>query len=66
MPWKECSVKDEKREVVEENQPSMIKALTDWGFDPIPCSFLHYSPFAGSFHCATPDVRRRGGLQSFF
>jgi hypothetical protein len=22
--------------------------------------------FGGSFHCATADVRRRGGLQSYF
>ena len=23
-------------------------------------------PFGGAFHCATLDVRRRGGLQSYF
>ncbi len=57
---------DEKRVVVEENQPSIIKAMKDWGFEPIPCAFLHYSPFGGSFHCATLDVRRRGTLQSYF
>jgi glycine amidinotransferase len=27
---------------------------------------LHYAAFGGSFHCATLDVRRRGGLQSYF
>jgi glycine amidinotransferase len=59
-------VLDEKRVIVEKSQPSMIKALEDWGFEPIPCSFLHYAPFGGSFHCATLDVRRRGELRSYF
>jgi glycine amidinotransferase len=27
---------------------------------------MHYAAFGGSFHCATLDVRRRGGLQSYF
>jgi glycine amidinotransferase len=44
----------------------MIRALKDWGFEPIPCPFLNYSPFGGSFHCATLDVRRTGTLQSYF
>jgi glycine amidinotransferase len=57
---------DEKRVVVEEAQPSLIRALKDWGFSPIPCPFLSYAPFGGSFHCATLDVRRRGPLQSYF
>lgn len=57
---------DEKRVVVEESQPTMIRALRDWGFDPVPCGFRHYAAFGGSFHCATLDVRRRGGLQSYF
>lgn len=57
---------DEKRIVVEERQEPLIKALKDWGFSPIPCAFEAYYPFFGSFHCATLDVRRRGGLQSYF
>lgn len=48
------------------SQSSLIKALKDWGFEPIPCAFLYYGPFGGSFHCATLDVRRRGVLQSYF
>ena len=31
-----------------------------------PLEFLDYVAFGGSFHCATLDVRRRGGLQSYF
>jgi glycine amidinotransferase len=57
---------DEKRVVVEKSQTSMIKALKNWGFEPIPCAFLNYKMFGGGFHCATLDIRRRGGLQSYF
>ena len=57
---------DEQRVVVEKNQEPLIKALKEWGFKPIPCSFEAYYPFLGSFHCATLDIRRRGELQSYF
>lgn len=57
---------DEKRVVVDKSQITLIDALKDWGFDPVPCAFLAYGPFGGSFHCATLDVRRRGTLQSYF
>lgn len=57
---------DEKRVIVEKSQVSMTKALKDWGFEPMPCSFLNFKPFGGAFHCATLDIRRRGTLQSYF
>lgn len=57
---------DEKRVIVEKDQESMIKAFKDWGFEPIPCAFVNYAPFGGSFHCATLDIRRKGELQSYF
>ncbi len=57
---------DEKRVIVEKSQQSMMRALKDWGFNPIPCPFSHYRPFGGAFHCATLDIRRRGALQSYF
>lgn len=57
---------DHERVIVEKSQEPMIQALKDWGFIPIPCSFENYYPFAGSFHCATLDIRRSGGLQSYF
>ena len=57
---------DEERVIVEARQEPLIRALTDWGFRPIPCSFEAYYPFLGSFHCATLDVRRRGELRSYF
>jgi len=57
---------DEKRVICEKTQPTMVKALEGWGFEPIPLEFLHFSPFGGSFHCATLDVRRQGQLESYF
>jgi glycine amidinotransferase len=67
-PWISINVLmlDPKRVVVESSQTTLIRALRDWGFEPIPCAFLSYAPFGGSFHCATLDVRRRGELQSYF
>jgi len=67
-PWTSINVLaiTEKKIVVDQSQPTLIKALKDWGFDPIPAPFLSYGPFGGSFHCATLDVRRRGTLQSYF
>ncbi len=57
---------DEKRVIVEKDQETLIKALKDWGFEPIPCPFINYVPFGGAFHCATLDIRRKGELQSYF
>lgn len=57
---------DPERVIVEKSQVTLIAKLADWGFKPIPCSFLNYAPFGGSFHCATLDVRRRGRLESYF
>lgn len=57
---------DEKRIIVEKRQEPLIKALKNWGFQPIPCSFENYYPFLGGFHCATLDIRRKGTLKSYF
>ena len=67
-PWTSINVLmlDERRVVVDNSQVTLIRALKDWGFTPIPCPFLSYGPFGGSFHCAVLDVRRRGNLQSYF
>ncbi|MEU9148124.1 amidinotransferase [Streptomyces sp. NPDC048349] len=56
---------DERRVIAERHHTGMLRALEKWGFEPIPCDLLHYAPFAGSFHCATLDVRRRGTLESY-
>lgn len=57
---------DEKRVIAERHHTDMLRALENWGFEPIPCDLMHYAPFGGSFHCATLDIRRRGTLESYF
>jgi glycine amidinotransferase len=56
---------DEKRIIVEKRQEPLIKALKNWGFEPIPCAMENHYPFIGGFHCATLDIRRRGDLKSY-
>jgi glycine amidinotransferase len=43
-----------------------IRTLRGWGFEPIPCRFYDFETIGGGFHCASVDIRRRGGLQSYF
>jgi glycine amidinotransferase len=57
---------DERRVIVEQHEQPMIDAMRRWGFEPIPCPFRNFYSFGGSFHCATLDVRRRGGLECYF
>jgi glycine amidinotransferase len=57
---------DPERVIVDPHHETMKRALENWGFEPIPCPFLHYAAFGGAFHCATLDVRRRGTLESYF
>lgn len=56
---------DERRVVVEAEEEPLIQALLRWNFEPIPLPFKHFQTFGGSFHCATLDVRRKGGLESY-
>jgi glycine amidinotransferase len=56
---------DEERVIVERQEPELMRQLRDWGLKPIPCSFTNFYAFGGSFHCATLDVRRRGGVGSY-
>jgi glycine amidinotransferase len=57
---------DERRVIVDPHHKATMKAMKDWGLEPIPCPFLHYAAFGGSFHCATLDTRRRSELKSYF
>ncbi|MEX5712632.1 amidinotransferase [Parafrankia sp. FMc6] len=57
---------DTERVIVERDDAPMIAALKSWGFTPIPCPFRNFNSFGGSFHCATVDIRRRGGPVSWF
>jgi glycine amidinotransferase len=57
---------DPRKVVVEAGQAPLIKMLSEWGFDPIPCPYQNYYYFGGGFHCSTLDIRRRGTLESYF
>jgi glycine amidinotransferase len=57
---------DEKHVIVDPHHKGTMRAMKKWGFEPIPCEFLHYAAFGGAFHCATLDIRRRGTLESYF
>ena len=57
---------DERRVIVERQEEHLIRAVKEWGFQPIQCNVRDFNSFGGSFHCATADVRRRGTLQSYF
>jgi len=57
---------DERTVVVEEAEAPMIHLMRSLGCEVIPCPFDRVYPFGGGFHCCTADVRRAGGLQSYF
>ncbi len=52
--------------IVEAHETPTIEMLAAEGIEAIPCPFRSNYRFGGSFHCATVDVRRRGGLDSYF
>ena len=39
---------DEKRVIVDPHHTNMMRAMEQWGFEPIPCPFLHYAAFGGA------------------
>lgn len=57
---------NEETIVVEEQQEPQIKMFESLGFRVIAVPFRDVYSFGGSFHCCTVDIRRRGGLQSYF
>ncbi|MDT0343963.1 glycine amidinotransferase [Streptomyces litchfieldiae] len=57
---------DEETIICEEQEEPMIKMLETLGFRVIPLPFRDVYRFGGSFHCCTTDIRRRGGLKSYF
>lgn len=57
---------DEKRVFVEASEEPLLRAFEAWGFEPIPHSLINFNRFGGGFHCCTLDIRRCGGLESYF
>lgn len=57
---------DERTIVCEEQEDGMIKFFESFGFRVIAIPFRNVYSFGGSIHCCTVDVRRRGGLKSYF
>jgi glycine amidinotransferase len=56
---------DTSRVIVEESERALERVLTASGFDVLPCRFRDFNRLGGSFHCATLDIRRRGGLAAY-
>lgn len=56
---------DDRTVIVERQEADFIAALRRWGYEVIPCDFLNFQSFGGSFHCATLDVRRSGKYQRY-
>jgi glycine amidinotransferase len=57
---------DERTAVVEEAETPMIDLLRTLGVDVVACPFDRVYGFGGGFHCCTADIRREGGLNSYF
>ena len=57
---------DERTAVVEQAETPMINLMRSLGCEVIPCPFDRVYPFGGGFHCCTVDIRREGGLRSYF
>jgi glycine amidinotransferase len=57
---------DERTAVVEAAETPTIELLRSLGCEVIPCAFDRVYAFGGGLHCCTADIRRDGGLQSYF
>ncbi|MFB9831823.1 hypothetical protein [Actinoallomurus acaciae] len=57
---------DQERIFVEAQETELMRLLEKEGFTPIPVPFRTVNTFGGGFHCATLDVRRRGGPEDYF
>lgn len=57
---------DEKKVLVEEKETPLMDLLSSHGFEPIAVPLRSIAEFGGAFHCCTGDVRREGGLESYF
>ncbi|MBF8272635.1 MAG: hypothetical protein HW380_1740 [Magnetococcales bacterium] len=56
---------DQRRVLVEAGEHATLRLLESLGFEPIPLPFRHVYSMGGGFHCATCDLHRSGGLESY-
>lgn len=52
--------------VVDRDQGPLIKLLESYKLEVVPAKLRHARMLGGGFHCVTLDIRRRGGLESYF
>jgi glycine amidinotransferase len=57
---------DEHRVMIEAEEAPLITMMEAWGFETVRVPFRNVMRFGGSFHCVTLDVKRSGGLESYF
>ena len=57
---------DQNRVVMQKGDHNTKKFFEKLGLTCIEIDFMHCYSLGGSFHCYTADVRRRGGMQTYF
>lgn len=57
---------DDKKVCVEAQETKMMDLLCKHGFEPVPVPIRSIAEFGGALHCCTADVKREGGLESYF
>jgi len=57
---------DTERVIIQRGEEPLRRLLAECGMKPIEVEMRSVYGFGGGFHCWTVDVRRRGGLQSYF
>jgi N-dimethylarginine dimethylaminohydrolase len=52
--------------VIDQDQEPLMRILAKYGIDSVPCPARQARSMSGGFHCNTLDVKRKGGLESYF
>ena len=56
---------NESTVVLDSAQEPLMRELDKYGIDSVPVQFRHSMTLSGGIHCATLDLRRKGGLESY-
>jgi glycine amidinotransferase len=51
--------------ICDSGQEPLMRELEKHNIDCVPVQFRHAMTLSGGIHCATLDLRRRGGLESY-